>query len=100
MADSDKKATWQVTFTTKAAKQKGDKDFPNNASESLGLLAMEIEKLGPVRGNWKKYSSLKKGEHHCHIKGGRTSYVACWRADKTKRKVEFYYVGTHEKAPY
>ena len=98
MANGTKRLKWQVTFTSKAAKQK--EKLLDDVPKSLGLLIAEIEKLGPVRGNWKNYSSLKKGEHHCHLKGGRTSYAACGRADKTKRKVEFYYVGTHEKAPY
>ena len=98
MADSDKKAKWQVTFTSKAAKQVGK--LSDNIQDLLMLLISEIENRGYIRRNWKNFSSLQKGEYHCHLKKGHPTYVACWRVNKLKNKVEFYYVGSHEKAPY
>ena len=63
-------------------------------------LVREIEEKGPVRGNWPNYGKLSdKVRHHCHLKKGKPTYVACWE-EKGKEEIEVYYVGTHEKAPY
>ena len=98
MDDSDKVLKWQVSFSAKAAKQV--KKLPSNIYEALGLLALDIEKNGYIRRNWKNFGALQKDIYHCHIKKGHPTYVACWRVDRETNKVEFYYVGTHEKAPY
>ena len=85
---------------TKKAQKQIDK-LPQLARENLRALVLEIESVGPVRGNWPNYSKLGVEEHHCHIKKGRPTYVACWRVvNKTIQMVEVYYAGTHEKAPY
>ncbi len=88
--------TWQVRIK----KEKSLDHLPRNVLEKLHLLVSEIELLGPVRGNWKNYSKLKGERHHCHLKSGRPTYVACWEETKKRVEVEVYYVGTHEKAPY
>ncbi len=91
--------SWQVRFTKRAAKE--IKALPATVQESLRLLVLEIEIQGPVRGNWKNYGKLSVTKHHCHIKSGRPTYVACWEVvDKQIQLLEVYYVGTHEKAPY
>ena len=81
--------------------------MPQKVHFQLDLLAKEMEILGPIRRNWKNFGMLKKGAKvpeqafHCHIKKGRPTYVVCWKVIcKTKRVIEIYYVGTHEKAPY
>ncbi len=75
--------------------------LPDNVVLKLTMLLQEIEKSGPVRGNWPNYSKLIANRHHCHIKNGKPSYVACWEELKNEIKiVEVYYVGTREKAPY
>ncbi len=91
---------WRVVFSGKAAKRY--RELPEGVKTIVILLVKEIELLGPVRGNWKSYGKLEGGErHHCHLKSGRPTYVACWRVlNKPERLVEVYYVGTHEKAPY
>ena len=90
---------WHVNLTKKTLKQANK--VPDNVKGRLFLLLSEIEKDGPVRGNWKNYSKLGKGVHHCHIKSGRPTYVVCWEEVNNKIKIiEVYYVGTHEKAPY
>ncbi|WP_338032555.1 hypothetical protein [Desulfocurvibacter africanus] len=62
---------------------------------------LEIEKEGPVRGNWPNYSKLGPEKHHCHLKKGNPTYVAVWEErDRQVRLVEVTYAGTHEKAPY
>ena len=91
--------SWKVSFTKKAAKQYSK--LHNAVKSSIDLLAMEITLKGPVRGNWSNYSKLSKTTHHCHLKRGNPTYVACWEViDRTAKLVEVYYVGSHEKAPY
>ena len=90
---------WTVTFSGSAAKQA--KKLPENIQARLKALVLEIAVSGPVRGNWKNYSILANGDHHCHLKKGKPTYVAVWRiTDKTIKLVEIRYAGTHEKAPY
>lgn len=67
----------------------------------MGALVVDIQCNGPVRGNWKNYGKLGPEDHHCHLKRGRPTYVACWKViNRNSNIVEVYYVGTHEKAPY
>jgi mRNA-degrading endonuclease RelE of RelBE toxin-antitoxin system len=75
--------------------------LPRSVQDSLAALLREIELRGPVRGNWPNYSRLGPNRHHCHLKKGRTTYVAVWERTPTSiHLVEVTYVGTHEKAPY
>ena len=91
--------SWLVQFTNRARKQK-DK-LPRRVQEVLFQLVREIEKTGPVRGDWPNYAKLSTDEHHCHLKKGKPTYVAVWREVKGKiRLVEVIYAGSHEKAPY
>ena len=91
--------TWTVTLSARVAK--GCKTLPIAVKKSLALLLADIEDLGPVRGDWPNYSKLGHGQHHCHIKKGRPTYVAVWEENNGKVKlIEVTYVGTHEKAPY
>ena len=90
---------WTVTIKKTVAKRMAR--LPRSVQESLVALILEIEHLGPVRGNWPNYSSLPNQRHHCHLKKGRPAYVAVWEVvDKEIRLVEVVYAGTHEKAPY
>ena len=96
---------WMVDFSTKAkgAAERLKKDKPK-ARERLLTLVREIERDGPIRKNWPNFGSIKGAEndsYHCHFKKGRPVYVACWGiADKKTKRIEVYYVGTHEHAPY
>ena len=90
---------WVVEFTNRARKQKAT--LPRRVQEVLFQLVKEINKAGPVRGDWPNYSKLSASRHHCHLKKGNPTYVAVWREVKGKiRIVEVIYAGTHEKAPY
>jgi len=90
---------WTVEITSRATKSIAA--LPQSVRENLRALILEIQNVGPVRGNWPNYSKLGVNEHHCHIKKGHPTYVACWRVvDKTIQVVEVYYAGTHENAPY
>lgn len=88
-----------MVFSNAASKQY--RELPETIKEIAIFLVKEIELLGPVRGNWRNYSKLGTDGHHCHLKYGRPTYVACWQIlNKDEKIVEVYYVGTHEKAPY
>jgi hypothetical protein len=90
---------WIVQLSGRAVKQLAR--LPENVKASLIALIREIEVSGPVRGNWPNYGKLGPNWHHCHLKKGKTTYVAVWQViDKHLTIVEIRYVGTHEKAPY
>jgi mRNA-degrading endonuclease RelE of RelBE toxin-antitoxin system len=90
---------WRSRLTKKVERQAAKLSV--RIRELLFQLLREIELSGPVRGNWPNYSKLGDGEHHCHLKKGKPTYVAVWieREDEI-RLVEVVYAGTHEKAPY
>ena len=90
---------WAVILGRKARKQV--KALPRQIFANFAALVLDIEKEGPVRGNWPNYGKLLARRHHCHIKKGRPTYVAVWEETAGNvRIVEVVYVGTHEKAPY
>jgi len=90
---------WTVKLSNKAGKQKAKLSKP--LRQILYTLIGDIEKSGPVRGDWPNYGKLSNGKHHCHLKKGNPTYVAVWIVEDKKIKlVEVVYVGTHEKAPY
>ena len=91
--------TWIVTLSRQADKQKGK--LPPKVRDALIFLVHEINRCGPVRGDWPNYGKLGPKRHHCHIKKGKPTYVAVWEVvGEEVRLVEVTYVGTHEKAPY
>jgi hypothetical protein len=96
---------WDVVLSPRADKEK--LKLPVKIQEQIAFLIKEMEVLGPYRTNWKNYKPLSKGRgipenaFHCHLKKGKPTYVACWQiVNKEKKKIEVYYVGTHENAPY
>lgn len=105
MADSQKNVLWNVSLSTKTGKQA--RKLPKNVLDSLVKLIKNMELGGPIQKSFPNFSSLDKSKlipkdsYHCHIKKGRPTYVACWQevSEKTKR-IEVFYVGTHEGAPY
>ena len=91
--------SWKVTIKKSVAKQLAK--LPSSVRKSLALLMREMEICVPVRGNWPNYRKLTEDIHHCHLKKGKTTYVALWTMmDREVRLIEVTYVGTHEKAPY
>jgi mRNA-degrading endonuclease RelE of RelBE toxin-antitoxin system len=92
---------WKVIFSKKAAKQLAK--LPESIRFSMLALANDMMNSGPIQYKWPNYSKLKgaAGKHHCHIKKGRPTYVACWvEVQGMIQVLEVYYVGTHENAPY
>lgn len=100
-----RKLTWTVVFSRSAKKQY--EKFKRNGSrrpsvvDVIDLLAINLKMKGPHLIDWPKYGPLERNVFHCHLLRGKPTYVACWRmTSKTKKEIEVYYVGTHEKAPY
>ena len=92
---------WNVSV--KESMKKQQEKLPKKVAEEFRTLVLEMERLGPLRHNWKSFGKLKGSDtlYHCHIKTGRPTYVVCWKVkDKKIQIIEVYYVGTHEKAPY
>jgi mRNA-degrading endonuclease RelE of RelBE toxin-antitoxin system len=91
--------SWQITYSRSAAKLR--QKLPDRIKDALDALILDIQAMGPVRGDWPNYSKLSSRAHHCHLKKGQPTYVAVWQVQDNKIQiVEFSYVGTHEKAPY
>ena len=88
--------SWTVGFTGKAAKQA--RRLPPALRVKLGALITQIQVEGPVRGDWPNYSKLGGSGHHCHLS---LRYVVCWRVVESNIfRVEIYYAGSRENAPY
>jgi len=82
-------------------KRSGDHRKPS-IIDLIDALVMDLMHHGPVMKDWPNYSAIDKGRnsfHHCHLRKGKPTYVACWIATN-ENKIEVFYVGTHERAPY
>ena len=99
-----KKPVWAVTMSTSADRMANR--MPKNIQILLATLIADIEMDGPIQKGWSHFSPLSKTKrvpenaYHCHLKSGRPTYVVCWQANKARKIVEVFYVGTHEGAPY
>jgi mRNA-degrading endonuclease RelE of RelBE toxin-antitoxin system len=93
--------TWDVDLTRNAEKHM--EKLPQGIRNNVYFLIAELHAKGyflPHRSHFGKITG-EKDTFHCHLKDGRPTYLACWKAaDKTLKKIEVYYVGTHENAPY
>lgn len=92
--------TWKIILHSKVYKQL--KKLPENINLLTQLLAKDLSMFGPCPGKqWPNFGKLSKEQYHCHLIKGRPTYVACWKIiNKPNRRIEVYYVGTHENAPY
>lgn len=95
---------WTANFSREAGKQyeklRRSGTRPPIAS-IIGVLMLDLQKNGPHLFNWPNYGPLEAEHFHCHLRKGKSTYVACWRiTDKKLKQIEVYYVGTHEGAPY
>jgi len=94
---------WNVTFTKKAAKQVIS--LSERVQFVLQVLVDDLIVKGPAPGlNWPNYGKLhgkkQDDKRHCHLIKSNPTYVCCWEVYKSERRIEVYYVGSHEKAPY
>ena len=71
--------------------------LPKNAQYVLGDLLEAIKNYGPVQPSFSHYSKLSETEYHCHLS---YHWIACWRCQNGEHRVEVYYVGSRESAPY
>jgi mRNA-degrading endonuclease RelE of RelBE toxin-antitoxin system len=91
--------TWTFEIARQSVKQVVK--LPIRAKEALTELIRDMEKNGPIRGDWPNFSTLSNNRYHCHLKKGRPTYVAIWEVrNKEIKLIEVTYAGTHEKAPY
>ena len=60
-------------------------------------LIQDLKSKGPIQSEWPNYSKLSENRFHCHL---NYSYVACWYFENDTTKIEVYYAGTREDAPY
>lgn len=94
---------WLVTLSHRVAKKVRDRSvIPIEVESAFIALIAELE-FGPDV-TWPNYGKLKTQKNrdfrHCHLKKGHPTWVVCWQVFKKSKRIEVYYVGTHEKAPY
>ena len=71
--------------------------LPQNIQDAFFELVDDLREKGPIQPNWPNYSKLSKNKYHCHL---NYNYVACWRNEGKTIRIEVYYVGSRENAPY
>jgi mRNA-degrading endonuclease RelE of RelBE toxin-antitoxin system len=86
---------WKVTIKKKVEKKL--KKLPPDIGQRLFALVQDLETDGPVQSKWQNYSKLGGDRHHCHL---TYRYVACWIEEEGELKIEVYYAGSRENAPY
>ncbi len=98
---------WNVDLSKDAKKQyiklnrSGDHRKPS-IIDLIDALVVDLKHHGPVMNGWPNYGVIDKGRnsfYHCHLRKGKPTYVACWIVIN-ENKIEVFYVGTHEGAPY
>ena len=86
---------YQVQIVKKVAR--GLTKLPADVQKLLFLLVAELQRDGPIQKSWRNFLPLGNDRYHCHL---NYRYVACWTGLRSKIKIEVYYVGSREKAPY
>lgn len=76
---------------------KGLSRLPKREQFVLQDLIDAISETGPEQPSFKHYSKLGPNKYHCHLS---YHWVACWQCKNGQCKVEVYYVGSRESAPY
>jgi len=79
MSNKEISKKWNVGFSLSAVKQhkklKRNRSKPSIA-DIVEYLTAEMELEGPYRCNWPNYGPLDDNKFHCHLKKGKTTYVA------------------------
>jgi len=86
---------FEVTMTKRA--RKGMAKMPALQVSLLARLVKDLKESGPVQRQWLNYSKLGGNKHHCHLS---YHWVACWEETATGVRIEVYYAGSRESAPY
>ena len=71
--------------------------LPFRIQQKLGNLVQDLQNKGPILPLWPNFSRLSPGKYHCHLS---YSWVACWYHEKGTLRIEVYYAGSREDAPY
>jgi hypothetical protein len=95
---------WAVYFKNKKVEKLAEQ-LDGRVLLSLQLLIDNLKTFGPAPGrHWFNYGKLhgkqREDKRHCHLIKGNPTYVCCWEVYKVDKRIEVYYVGTHENAPY
>lgn len=80
--------------------RKAEKNLRKLPAEVVSLfhnLLLDLQESGPEQPTWRNYSKLGPNKFHCHL---NYHYVACWTNINGTIKIEVYYVGSRENAPY
>lgn len=100
---------WGVTLSRDAKKQyiklKHSGQKKPSILDVIDTLVSDLILNGPFLSDWPNYGAISESKtkifYHCHLKKGNPTYVACWKVtDEKGKKIEVFYVGSHESAPY
>lgn len=87
--------TFTVIWKKKVSKQV--RNLPLDVQKAFFLLINDLKKTGAIQPNWRNFSSLGNNKYHCHLK---YHWVACWEWQKETIRIEVFYAGSRENAPY
>ncbi len=71
--------------------------MPKQIQFTFDSLIEDLIEKGPIRNEWPNFSKLGENEYHCHL---AYKWVACWYNENDSIKIEVYYAGSRENAPY
>ncbi len=71
--------------------------MPKKIQFLFASLVDDLIEKGPIRKEWPNFSALGKNEYHCHLS---YKWIACWYYENNSVKIEVYYAGSRENAPY
>ena len=100
---------WKIALSRDAKKQYKKLAHCGHKKPSLldviDAFVLDLRQQGPILVGWPHYGVIHESKtelyYHCHLKRGHPTYVACWRVTNVEEnKIEVFYVGTHEGAPY
>ena len=71
--------------------------MPQSVRDRMAELVQDLRDFGPLQRTWPNFGRLSAGEYHCHLS---YKWVACWYHEKGTIRIEVYYAGSREDAPY
>ncbi|MBM3238896.1 hypothetical protein FJZ31_21605 [Candidatus Poribacteria bacterium] len=71
--------------------------MPEQIQKKMANLVEDLRDKGPIRSDWPNFSNLGENRYHCHL---AYKWVACWFCERNSMRIEVYYAGSRENAPY
>jgi len=71
--------------------------MPEPIQDKMLELIQDLKDFGPLQPSWPNYGRLSSAKYHCHLS---YKWVACWYHHKRTLRIEVYYAGSREDAPY